>query len=325
MIGKAIPDTLDRLSSSHPGHGSAQLGSADSPEAPSHATESGARGGSLRRELVLGFLYWLAFLLLLEPGNLVAVVRGGIPLTWVEEALRIGGAGLLGAMTTPILLGLTRRLPIEGPAWRRRAAVHAASIAGLSAVLIVVAQILAALLLPGRDPRLQGSLEQQLAANGALLVLAMTTFTAMAHAARYFHHAETGRSLLAAALNRTEAAPLTRIPVKTRGGVLLLPLDEVDWIETQGNYLALHAGPKVHLIRETLARFESRLDPQRFVRIHRRTIVRADRVRELMHLSNGDASIRLLDGTDLRVSRGYGVPAQLAFSTKLPLRPPVPV
>jgi DNA-binding LytR/AlgR family response regulator len=84
-----------------------------------------------------------------------------------------------------------------------------------------------------------------------------------------------------------------------------VPIETVDWIETQGNYLALHVGAATHLIRETSVAFEAKLDPARFVRIHRRTIVAVDRVRELSPLLNGDAVVRLTDGRELKVSRGY--------------------
>ena len=283
---------------------------------PSHSDtqRSEPPGRASWRDFGLGFVYWLAFLLLLEPGNLVRVVQGGVPLAWSQEVLRIVGASLLGAAATPVLLGLVRRLPIEGPRWWRRAAVHAVSIVGLALGLIVVAQILAAALLRGRDPRLHAPLAEEIASDGALLILCMTALTAIAHAVRFLRRAERDQGLLAAAAKREEAGPLERVEVKTRAGVLLLSLDEVDWIETQGNYLALHAGPQTHLIRDTLARFEGSLDPRRFVRIHRRTIVRADRVRELTPLSNGDASIRLADGTELRLSRGYKARARSVFS-----------
>jgi two-component system LytT family response regulator len=92
--------------------------------------------------------------------------------------------------------------------------------------------------------------------------------------------------------------------VKSRGRTLLLDTAGIDWIEAQGNYLALHAGAGVHLIRETLATLEGRL-PQDFVRIHRGTIVNVARLRQIRPLQNGDASIRLTDGTELRMSRGY--------------------
>ncbi len=322
MIRDAFLDSAGRPDPSQPGHDSAQTWPAHRASSQPGRTIRQAAGPGLPRELGLGFLYWLAFLLLLEPGNLVAVVRGGIPLTWTQEVLRIGGASLLGAAVTPLLLRLTRRLPIEGPAWRKHALVHAAGVVSLSVLLIVVAQVLAAVLLAGRDPRLQGSLGEEIARNGALLILCMAAFTGIAHAVRFLRRAELERERSAAATERMAVGPITRVSVKTRGGVLLLPLDEVDWIETQGNYLALHAGPKVHLIRGTLARFEGGLDPQEFVRIHRRTIVRADRVRELTHLSNGDASLRLADGTELRLSRSYSSRAQSVLATRPALGQP---
>lgn len=316
MIQGAIPDSPERPGSSLPGHESAQIGAEGGPEAVRAAPARDVRLRRLLRELALGYAYWLAFLLLLEPGNLVGVVRNGVPLAWTDELLRIGGAALLGALVTPLMLQLTRRMPIEGPRWPGRALLHAGVVIALSMILITAAQALAGWLLAGRDPRLQGTLTEELATNGALLVLAMAAFTAIAHAVRFLRRAQREGEQLAVALQRTAAGPATAIPVKTRGGVLLLPLAEVDWIETQGNYLALHAGPKVHLIRETLARFETQLDPRQFVRIHRRTIVRADRVRTLTRLTNGDAAVGLADGTELRLSRGYSAPAQRAFAIK---------
>ena len=82
-------------------------------------------------------------------------------------------------------------------------------------------------------------------------------------------------------------------------------MKDVDWIETQGNYLALHVGPAVHLLRESLARLETQLDPVSFARIHRRVIVAKDRIREVKSAGAGDALLRLTDGTELRLSRLY--------------------
>ena len=69
--------------------------------------------------------------------------------------------------------------------------------------------------------------------------------------------------------------------VKSRGRIVFVRADEVDWFEAAGNYVALHAGAKLHLVRGTMSALESRLDPGRFQRVHRSTIVRLDRVREL--------------------------------------------
>jgi DNA-binding LytR/AlgR family response regulator len=98
---------------------------------------------------------------------------------------------------------------------------------------------------------------------------------------------------------------LTMVPVKARGRVTLLEIARVDWIESQGNYLALHVGNETHLIRETSARFETLLDPVRFVRVHRQSIVALDRIRAIASLPSGDATVEMSDGTQVRMSRGF--------------------
>ena len=78
---------------------------------------------------------------------------------------------------------------------------------------------------------------------------------------------------------------------------------EIDWIEAQDYYVEIHAGGAAHLHRETLRELEARLDPKRFVRIHRSAIVQVDRIRRLQSLPSGDATVLLKDGTTLRVAR----------------------
>ena len=67
--------------------------------------------------------------------------------------------------------------------------------------------------------------------------------------------------------------------------------------------MEIHAGSTAHLHREPLRDLEARLDPKRFVRIHRSAIVQIDRIRQLQSLPSGDAAVILRDGTELRVSR----------------------
>ncbi|KAF1006164.1 MAG: Transcriptional regulatory protein BtsR [Luteibacter sp.] len=80
---------------------------------------------------------------------------------------------------------------------------------------------------------------------------------------------------------------------------------DVEWIEASGDYVGLHVGDRVHLVRETMQQIERVLDPACFIRIHRSTIVRVDRVAELEALSNRDCLVRLIDGTLVRASRSY--------------------
>jgi len=99
--------------------------------------------------------------------------------------------------------------------------------------------------------------------------------------------------------------PLTRLMIKTQQHIEFVTAEDVDWIEAAGNYASLHIGKKSYLIRQTMKSLESRLDPDRFLRIHRSTIVNIDRVKDLHVMFSGDYEVRLLDGTKLTLSRNY--------------------
>ena len=96
-----------------------------------------------------------------------------------------------------------------------------------------------------------------------------------------------------------------RLVVKSIGRSVFLRVDEIDWIEAAGSYVRLHAGKDVHMMHEGIASIAVRLNPARFARIHRSTIVNLDRVRELQPWFHGDAIAILRDGTRLQVSRTY--------------------
>ena len=96
---------------------------------------------------------------------------------------------------------------------------------------------------------------------------------------------------------------LTRVMVKLANRVVLLKVDEIDFIEADGNYAKLHVGRKAHLLREKMHDLEAQLDPKRFVRIHRSIIVNLDRIKELHPHFNGDYVVLLEDGRQLRLSR----------------------
>jgi two-component system LytT family response regulator len=96
-----------------------------------------------------------------------------------------------------------------------------------------------------------------------------------------------------------------RLLVREEGRVRVVPAAEVDWIEAARNTVRLHAGQAVHVLREPLTSLESRLDPARFARIHRSTLVNLDRVAEIQPWFSGDGMVVLRTGERLRVSRGY--------------------
>jgi two-component system LytT family response regulator len=115
------------------------------------------------------------------------------------------------------------------------------------------------------------------------------------------------KKLLALLEERKGAPPsedyLTRLMIKVSGRVVLLKVDEIDFIEADGNYAKLHVGSKAHLLREKMNDLEERLDPAKFVRIHRSIIVNLDRIKELHPHFNGDYIVVLEDGRQLRLSR----------------------
>jgi len=98
---------------------------------------------------------------------------------------------------------------------------------------------------------------------------------------------------------------LDRFTIKSAGKVLFLSASEVDWIEAADYYASLHVGVKTHLLRRSMNDLESDLDPCRFCRIHRSTIVNLDRVREICFDSEAEYEVVLADGTRLRLSRRY--------------------
>jgi len=99
-------------------------------------------------------------------------------------------------------------------------------------------------------------------------------------------------------------API-RFPVRANGEIYFIKADDVDWIDAEGNYVALHAGGRRHLVRETIKSLEARLDPAKFVRVHRSAIINLDRLRKLQPYFHGEYVITLQDGTTLTSSRTY--------------------
>lgn len=96
---------------------------------------------------------------------------------------------------------------------------------------------------------------------------------------------------------------LTRLMIKSASRIFFLKVDEIDWIGAEDYYVKLHVGRKSHLLRETMNELETKLDPEKFLRIHRSSIVNLDRVKELHAHFNGDYAVILLDGTELKLSR----------------------
>jgi two-component system LytT family response regulator len=100
---------------------------------------------------------------------------------------------------------------------------------------------------------------------------------------------------------QTKQRYLQRLAVKSNRGIIFVNCEEIDWIESEDNYILVHAGKQTHVIRESMNAIEQALDPSRFLRIHRRILVNADRIREMR--PRAQTSLLLQDGSILPVSR----------------------
>ncbi len=96
---------------------------------------------------------------------------------------------------------------------------------------------------------------------------------------------------------------LTRFMIRSGGRVSFIKAADVDWISADDYYIKLHVAGKSHLLRISMNELEEKLDPQRFLRIHRSTIINFDRVKELHQHPNGEYVVVLKDGTELKLSR----------------------
>jgi two-component system, LytTR family, response regulator len=112
---------------------------------------------------------------------------------------------------------------------------------------------------------------------------------------------------LTAFLERVQqrTAFMQHVAVKSRGRVRLVPVEQIDWFESAGNYVRLHVGGERFLLRQTMNGLEQKLDPTQFVRINRATIVNLLRIRDTRPASHGDHVVMLHDGTQLQLSRVY--------------------
>ena len=111
-------------------------------------------------------------------------------------------------------------------------------------------------------------------------------------------------SALLADLKPAPKAP-DRLAVKTEGRVLFVKLDEIDWIEAADNYVSLHVGGESHLLRETMTALETKLAPEKFLRISRSAIVNVERIKELQPMFHGEYVVILRTGSKLTLSRSY--------------------
>jgi two-component system LytT family response regulator len=127
------------------------------------------------------------------------------------------------------------------------------------------------------------------------------------HAREQLRRGEGGNDRLAALLEniKPDGRKRERLAFKANGRVILVRIEEIDWIEADGNYVQLRVGAASHQLRETISGLETQLASDRFMRISRSVIVNLDRIKELQPLFYGDYAVILQNGTRLTLSRNF--------------------
>jgi two-component system LytT family response regulator len=116
-----------------------------------------------------------------------------------------------------------------------------------------------------------------------------------------------------APITRAALSHVQRISVRIGESIRVIATEDIDWIRADGNYVEIHVGGASYLHRETLRHLLDVLDPARFLRIHRGTLVNVERIREIHPLFQGNAEVVLHNGTRLSLSRRFRTHARRAL------------
>lgn len=110
---------------------------------------------------------------------------------------------------------------------------------------------------------------------------------------------------------------LSRLMIKTKDQISIISVEEIDWIESAGDYVYIHSDRKKYLIRDTLTALEQKMNAQKFARIHRSSIVNIDKIKSMRQNEHGDFDVFLNYGTKLKLSRTYRTNFQNAIGGQL--------
>jgi two-component system LytT family response regulator len=112
---------------------------------------------------------------------------------------------------------------------------------------------------------------------------------------------------ISAISNNAEAGGLQarKLAIKDGGEIILLPFEQIEWIDAAGDYMCVHSEGQTHIMRVTMKELEAKLNSPNFLRIHRSTIVNAEQIASVSILPKGEAELMLQGGAKLKVSRSY--------------------
>ncbi len=216
------------------------------------------------------------------------------------------------AILTPLVLRLASRFPFAKGRFLQAFFVHIPAAVGLSLMQLGLYSAVATLISGSGVSRAVGLYRELVLEEFHQSVLVYSLIIAI-YSAHQFLFKPDRIDDKTAQQTISPAEYLSRVSIKVNGRIVLLNIEDVEWITSEGNYVSLHSKGKAYLLRETMDRIEKKLDPDAFVRLRRSTIVRIDQIQELHPTSKGEFEVFLKDGTRLSSTRRYRKNLQTAL------------
>ncbi len=226
------------------------------------------------------------------------------------------------AILTPLVIRLASRFPFAKGRFRQAFFIHIPAAVGFSLLQLGLYSVVATFLSGSGLNRGIGLYKSLVLEEFHQSVLVYSLIIAIYSAHQFFFkpdRVENHDAAVEVVDDKTEpktitpAEYLSRVSIKVNGRIVLLNVEDVEWITSEGNYVSLHSKGKAYLLRETMDRTEKKLDPDAFVRLRRSTIVRIDQIQELHPTSKGEFEVLLKDGTRLSSTRRYRKNLQTAL------------
>lgn len=236
--------------------------------------------------------------------------RLGWVLEWWKPLSWSGSSAALQLALVPALLWFTRRWPLHLDTWRRNLAWYVPASMAWSVLHVAGMVALRKLVYAAQGTRYDfGNWPTELLYEYSKDVRTFIGMVLLVHGYRLLVLRLQGEASVLDVLDDGVPVEPTGRPerflVRKLGREFLIVAADVEWLQASGNYVNLHLGGRDYPLRSTIGGIQPRLDPTRFIRIHRSYIVNLDRVASIEPLGTGDARVHLTDGAKLPCSRRY--------------------
>ena len=273
----------------------------------------GETASPLRRTFEIGF--WIAVTLINGVANSITVLidirRSGLAFAAWEPAVWEFSSGLAFLALVPALLWFTRRFPLHWDTLRRHLPWHLLASVVFSSAHVLAMVAMRELAYAGMGIGYDfGDWPRGLLYEYLKDVRTYVTMVAAIEGYRFVRRRLKGEARLLDVPDDVETPAGTierpeRFLVRKLGREFLVAAADIEWLQAAGNYVNLHVREREYPLRSTIGGIEARLDPARFVRIHRSYMVNLDRVASIEPLESGDARVQMADGSRLPCSRRY--------------------